>query len=73
MSKIETREQVVNPPKRVRIEMLVPYAIIWTLAIAGASLILGWNLRSENLNQVKAEAHALVETTRLKVDQPVSK
>jgi hypothetical protein len=61
------RKQTIKPPKRIRVEMLVPYVIIWSLAVATACLVTGWNLRSDNLSQVKAEAHSLVEAAKAPV------
>ena len=47
-------------PKTVKVVLLVPYAIIISMALITASLITGWALRSSFDNTIKSEVKAQV-------------
>jgi hypothetical protein len=53
-------------PKTIQIKVLVPYAIIVAVAVAGASFIVGWHSQSSYNNQVQADAKAIVKDMQVK-------
>ena len=61
MSTKETTKPT-NQPETVEVKLLVPYAIIAALVIGFAGLAGGWTMRSNQVNEVKAQVTAEVET-----------
>lgn len=55
-------DKKVKAPRTVEVKLLIPYGVLIIAAVAVVSLITGWNIRSENMNQVKAEAASMVST-----------
>lgn len=54
-------------PKMVQVKLLVPYAIIVTVAFVFVGVVTGWNLREQMSTKVSAEVSSYAD--RLKVNQ----
>lgn len=64
MSKENTRPQEPKTAKTVEVKVALPWTILVLATAIIASLIAGWNLRSNDMNRVTAEAHSIVELTK---------
>ncbi len=48
-------------PKRIEVKLLIPYGIIFAMAVTVASFITGWHMQQAYANKVQAEASQLVD------------
>jgi hypothetical protein len=53
-------------PKTIEIKLLIPYALIAMLTVAGAAFIAGWHMNQSHINEVKQQAVELVSDLKVK-------
>lgn len=61
-----TRKQEVKQPLKVEVKVALPWTLIILAAAIVSSLIVGWNLRSDDISRVKSEAQHIAELSKSK-------